>query len=255
MKACRITVQFIILLFFAGQSYGQQSYRDYHSQSKHEKRLSKKTYFLFGLPIMNLNLHQHYMLKSWPIDTVIDFKQKSSSSWSIGGGFFFNLIRLNDKNSIALDAGVAFSLYQWKVDKAKYASLAYDDANARSIMLEVPICIQYKHGGEATLNPKNKFLFSGGIGAAPTFTSNSYSIVKSGGFRFRPFVMVEAGMHFGMAMKIRAAYFPLSTTYIDVKGKALEGNEGTVSVEAKGTGNFVFSLIVLPASRHWGDHI
>lgn len=205
-----------------------------------------------GLPTMTLDLRQHFYLDHAPYDTIINFSQKSTSSWSVGGGYYFNLVKFNKKTSFALDASLYLTIYQWNMQKAKYAGLENDDANAKSIMLELPIALLYKYGGEVNFDREHRFLFSAGGGIAPSFVGSSYSITNSGGMKFRPFVIAEAGAFWGIATKLRATYYPVSTEYIR-DSAALPLDDGTVKVVANGTGNFMLSLLIYIYSSRWGD--
>lgn len=246
-------------------SHRYQHYKSYSSYNDNGKRTLQKMYAAFHLPMMMLDIDQKYVLnrnipKTSPyylpsIDTAIYLNKKSSSSLGVSGGFFYKIAKLNDKQMIALDVSMGINYYQWSFGTVKYSTVDSVSDNAMSLQINLPICLMFKSGGEVSLNPEDKLLFSIGAGFAPTFAGTQYIGTSSAFFKLRPFVMTEVGAHIGIAIKLRATYFPGVIAYIDNTDKDLPNSteNGHLTLTANGSANFVLSLILLPYSNRWGE--
>lgn len=246
-----------------GNHYHYRPARAYSSYDSKGKKWLKRQFIAVHLPSMNLELDSKYMTGASgsygtgpAIDTAIFLNKKSSSSFGVSSGSFFPIARWNEKDMLAIEWSVAFMWYQFKYGKVYYSPVDYITDNASFLNVSMPIGLVYKNGGEVSLDPKNKVLFSFGGGFEPTFILGGYNSAGGASFKIRPYLMAELGMFFGIAAKIRATYYPGSVVMINDAGEHdMTGGSGNgqFSVYATGTNNFVLSLAILPYSFHWGD--
>ncbi len=87
----------------------------------------------------------------------------------------------------------SFFYYQWEPGKVSYSSIDAVSDNPFSFQVGMPLALLYKSGGEVSLNPENKTLFSIGAGFGPTLLLSGYGAAGSDLFKLRTFAMAEVG--------------------------------------------------------------
>lgn len=252
---------------FAYGQFGRPYYhqRSYSSYGEKGRTWLKRAYISASLPFMTMEMDsklvldrsaaQTYNTPGPSVDTAIYLNKKCSGSYGFSVGTFFPLAKFNDHQMLALDVAFGGYTYTFDYGPVKYSSVDIVTDKAFFYLFDWPVGLQYKSGGEVNLDPEKKLLFSIGAGFDPTLTLGGYDAAGGAMFRIRSFVMTEIGVHFGIAMKIRATWYPGSIVMIDDTegGTTLPNNYGTFTVNGTGSGNFLLSLVVLQNSMHWGD--
>lgn len=226
-----------------------------------------RAYFGIDYPMMTLNMQTSYQIdrSSVPgntlpnVDTTINISKKSPSALGIKnvigfiGGLSFKLAKTSDNSILALDVATALDFYSWNIGTVKYSG--YDSATGIVFCLQenLPIALMYKLGPEASLSRKDKTLFSIGAGFCPSVAFTSYDQTDGGYFKIRTFLVAELGINFGVALKLRATYYPSAVTFLNYSGNDLPGytTNGNQTVTANGSGNFVLSLAIMLKSNRW----
>ncbi len=225
-----------------------------------------RSYFGIDYPMMTLTMQQNYTIdrsalpNSGPsVDTTINISKKSPSKPGIKnvigmiGGLSFKLAKTGKNSILALDVAGAIDLYTWNIGTVRYS--VYDSAVSSVFCVQgnIPIALMLKVGPEATLDSKDKTMFSIGAGFCPSFADASYDQSDGGYFKLRAFLVTELGINFGMALKLRAVYYPGTVTFLNYTGNDLPGynTNGNQTVTASGSGNFVLSLVIMLRSNQW----
>jgi len=263
----------LAFIFCTGVAYGQFGYspyrheRSYSSYGEKGKTWLKRAYLSASLPFMNLELDSKLNINRTvsagqpsygpSVDTSIYLNKKCSGSYGFAAGSFFPIARINDHQMIALDCSFGGYIYEFNYGIVNYSSIDIVTDKADFYLFDLPICLQYKSGGEVKLDPEQKVLFSIGGGFDPTLTLGGYNSAGGALFKIRPFVMTEIGLYFGLAAKIRFTYYPGTIIMVNDTEDGLSGNNnsgsGTFTVLGTGSGNFLVSLVILYHSTHWGD--
>ncbi len=267
----------ICFYFISNTSYGQfhyAHYRPYSSYSKKGKIGLQRYYIGYGLSSMKVDILQHfYTLPPNPYDpgtrndpnpppmydTTIHLTRKSTQSWSCTGGSFYPLVKSGKNGMFALDVNCTVSLFNYEVGDIKYTPTTYITEHSFSEQASIPFALAFKSGGDVNRNKKDKFMFTFGIGIAPTM---SISKVVSPDLQFtaRKFLMVEMGYFAGIAWKVRCTYYTGTMTIINTTDQSFEyissgtiqGNDEMKST-VTGKSCFNISLMCMPFSWHWGE--
>jgi hypothetical protein len=258
------TAQTSIAQFRGGGRYYASHYAHYDEYDPIKRKGLKRQYLAFSYPMSTIQLD--YIYKEHPqngqkFDTSIHLSKKSSVAYGFSGGSFAKIAKLgNAKQMLAFDWSIGGAYYTYNL--VDYQDAAGDDLSltALTMLFEAPLGLQYKTGGEASLNPKDKLLFSMGAGVAPTVAITGFAFSNDAGgdvgadivFKLRSYVMAEVGMYFGVAMKVRAMYYVKPFTLYKREEGDLE--TGQISATLTSNSNIVVSLIILPFSPKWKDY-
>ncbi len=264
VSAILIIAQTTFAQFRSGGRYYASNYMHYDEYDPIKKKALKRQYLAFSYPMSTIQLD--YIYKEHPkygqkFDTSINLSKKSSIAYGFSGGSFAKIAKLgNARQMLAFDWSIGGAYYTYNL--VDYQDAAGDDLSltALTMLFEAPLCLQYKTGGEASLNPKDKMLFSLGYGVAPTCAITGFAFSNDAGgdvgadivFKLRSYVMAEMGMYFGVAMKVRAMYYVKPFTLYKREEGDLE--TGKVSATLTGNSNIVLSLIILPFSPKWKEY-
>jgi len=269
IPALLLFITFLLPFSLVAQFGPPQHYqsRSYNSYSDQQKLWMQRMYITFGLPVMNLELDsklvidrssaQSYNSAGPSVDTSVYQNKNSSGSYGFSCGTFFPLAKFNDRQMLALDVSVGEYIYNFSMPPVYYSSVDVATGPATFYMTEIPIGLMYKSGGEVTLNPKNKLLFSIGGGLMPSISWGGYNSAGATTFKLRSYLSAEMGYYFGIAVKLRFNYYPGTFVMVNQSnyGLANEPNGyGTYNVIASGSGNYMISLVYLYESRHWKDN-
>lgn len=256
------SVQISRAQFRAGGRYASQ-YMHYDEYDPIKKKALKRQYVAFSYPMSTIQLdyvYQEHPKFGQKFDTSINLSKKSSVAYGVSVGSFAKIAKIDKKQMIAFDWSFGGAYYTYNL--VDYQDAGGDELSltALTILFEAPLGLQYKSGGEASLNPKDKFLFSMGAGFAPTFAITGFAFSNDAGgdvgadavFKLRSYVMAEMGMYFGVAMKIRAMYYVSPFTLYHREEGDIE--EGRINATLTGNNNIVVSLLILPFSMKWKEY-
>ena len=190
------------------------------------------------------------------VDTSINLNKKCSGSYGFSSGTFFPITKINDHQMIALDASCGGYIYIFDYGPVKYSSVDLVKDKSDFYLFDLPIALMYKSGGEVSLDPEKKLLFSIGAGFDPTLVLGGYNSAGGALFKIRSFLTMEIGAYFGIAMKMKATYYPGTLITINDTESGLSDAPdayGTFTVNGSAQGSFLLSLVFLYHSRHWKD--
>lgn len=255
-----------LVVFFAAEvshaqmgRYYATNYRHFDEYGTKKKKWLKRQYISLGMAFMNMEYSGKYREHPYVgnyTDTAIYLNKASSSSYCFGVGSFANLARIQKKQMLAFDWSFGVHLYNFKlVDRDDPVDGKYT-LNAATMMFEMPVGLSYRSGGEASLDPKDKMLFTAGVGFAPSVALTaliSSTLLSAAGvqFKMRPYITADMGYFFGVAMKAKVTYY---LTPLELMNK-LDGDihTGQSSLTLTGSSNFVVSLVILPFSFKWNE--
>jgi len=256
------TAQVATAQFRGGSRYASQ-YMHYDEYDPIKKKGLKRQYIAFSYPMNTIQLdyiYQEHPKYGQKFDTSIHISKKSSVSYGVSAGSFAKIVKIDAKQMIAFDWSFGGAYYTYNLVDYQQVDGEALSLTALTMLFEAPLGLQYKSGGEASLNPKDKLLFSIGAGVAPTVAITGFAFSNDAGgdvgadivFKLRSYVMAEMGMYFGFAMKVRAMYYVSPFTLYKREEGDIE--TGRVSATLTGNSNIVVSLIILPFSMKWKEY-
>ncbi len=249
----------VLILLFASNAQGQRlfrAYSRYQHSSKAGKKMWQRYYMGAGVCAMNVELTQHYTDDIYAKS--LKMKVKSSSSYTVTEGFYFPFAKPHHDASFGLDIASTVNLFNYNVGTIAYSPETSITETGLCYQVLLPMCIVYKSGGEAILNKKSKFLFTAGVGVAPSY-SISKIVTPDLQFSARKFIMAEMGYFAGLAFKLRATvYFGTLTLVNTTEGDlsyatALKGVDyGYIDNKVMGKTGATLTLSLMPFSWDWG---
>lgn len=249
----------IILLLLACSAHGQyrRSLQDFYlSKSIGSGRLWKRLYGGIGKFYIPAEMTFKYVAIDYRDNTTIDttFKKhtRSRESWTAHLGTFVPISMVSDNSMIALNVEFV----------GRSVSLAYDSLlflgetkfmnPLETYMVGMPISIEYRQGGEVSLDRKDKMIFAFGGGIVPCIVnSDDYNRVKP--YKFTPFIKAEIGFVAGMAFKLRGTYYLGKSKYPNSSFFNTNdiGAYDELHISTEGTNGYSFSLIISPFAWAW----
>jgi hypothetical protein len=204
-------------------------------------KLYKRLSLGYGMHFVNNTLDVTYSENSTTAKRTLNIKGEESMAVFLST--FFELGRISDNSAIALDLGVAANMFTFRHDTliTKAGPVQQD---IPITFLAVPISIDFKTGGEVTLNKEQRTVFSGGIGIAPSMIQNDI------GSRIgaAPFVKLEAGFLAGMVFKVRGMLYMGQARYIN--DEALTSGPYT-SRKSSGPFGASVGIVIVPFAFGW----
>ena len=173
-------------------------------------------------------------------------------------GYFYPMFYVGRANAFGLEAGASAYEYRYNVGPLTYAPgyLLTDQSFIGKIGF--PIGFVYKSGGPASLNKRDKVVFSLGCGLSPTMTIGKI-IAADTRFEARRYVMAEFGVLMGLAWIVRVTFYPGQTMLINQPGNDLSSVSkwvspapgGTMDVLATSSNELILSVGMMPFSWAW----
>jgi hypothetical protein len=186
------------------------------------------------------------------IDTTLKKNTRSRQAWVAHIGTFFPIDMLTDNSMIAVNVELV----------ARSVSLAYDSllffgsskfmSPTPAYMVGLPICFEYKRGGEVSLDKKDRSLFTVGAGIVPCIVnSDDYNAVTP--YKFIPFIKAEIGFVAGIGFKLRGMAYFGKTKYSGSNFYGLNniGANDELHTTTEGGNGYSLSLIIMPFSWSW----
>ena len=198
-------------------------------------------------------LHSH-LTPFDDVDTSFDCEVKGKA-WGIAYGTYFPLAAISEKSLLTFYLGLNVNIYRWRADslffaeKAPRSTYVYKD-DGFGFLVGLPIGLDYKTGGEATLDKSDKFSFTAGGGIMPTAAVGGLSYWGQAKIKLIPYIKAEIGMHAGIEWKVRAMYMlrsPMGFTDIN------HDLEGILQSQAEFQTNdrLMISVLLMPFSWDW----
>jgi hypothetical protein len=240
-----------ILSFVTFNASAQQRYYfyvPYENMSERQQLSAQRGYIGFSYPSMSINATGHYRdpgsYGANVFDTSFSINKRTSFGIGVVWGGFLRLADYRNGGQLALDIALSAEYCSLKLDEIPGTTFGSDGSISKYAL---PICLMYKHGAEAELDRSKKFMYSVGIGIQPARLSFKYYSVNTDMWKFRPYLLAECGVFAGIAMKLRATYYPLSTVLHNTSGTA----DKTLYANVTGSSETVVSLLFMLRSYHW----
>lgn len=168
---------------------------------------------------------------------------------------YIPLAKLSRTSCLAFDWGVTAMMMTDGTDRVVLQSGSTYDFSILYIQVAMPLCLEYKYGGEAIYDKSEAFSFTFGAGLFPSLTSAALG--NSGKISGAISPMVKAGLGFfaGVEWKITASY-------IGQSGALYTGRQGDAGLESAPDGSIYtirsgpsvqIGLSVMPFSFDWDD--
>lgn len=190
------------------------------------------------------------------IDTTIQTSARLKNNITGYLGVSIPLSRITPKTMVSFDIEANVIMGEISYDTFEVNKVYTTDYYSESMpfmMVSGPISVNYKYGGDATLNKEDKFMASIGAGIAPAYITvdplsggSQEALVKA-----VPFAKAELGFFLGVAWKLRASYFMGQYDLIDVRADNINSATGMLSKQYSGPLGYNFSLKVYPLSFLW----
>jgi hypothetical protein len=192
------------------------------------------------------------------LDTNFNVGVRAKKSMSGYINTYIKVANVSPRSVISLDLGFTYTgftfqhdsmtLFTYNKDSLRYERSDYREEYPVTIM-SVPISVDFRTGGEATLSKEHRTSFAGGIGVAPSFVTvetNEESQVK-----MIPFIKAEAGFFLGIEFKLRGMMYLGQANYLDNKVADGAGVVGTTARKSSGGYGGTISLAIMPFSMKW----
>jgi len=270
---------FVITYLFINSAYSQfDSYRDrnyvkYEMEhfggfsSAHQARL-KRYFGGFSVPTMGINLNVQYsqpatgpnVTPAQPAGVAtVKTKICLTNGYGVQGGTFFPFIYTGAASAIGFEVAASGHVYNYQLSPINLVS-ATISSKTMNMLVGVPIGIEYKSGGEVSMNKRDNSLFTIGCGIEPSlclftlFVNGTTSTV-------REYAMMEFGFYQRLGCKIRITYYSGNVPLINQQNAPLNemvnykttGPSGTMNINATGTHEFNFALLFLPFAGKWDN--
>lgn len=194
--------------------------------------------------------------KSNGMSATIERDLTAGSSMYFEDNYFFLLSGLGEKSTLTLTYGGFAGLMNLVADPVTLEDDVTYKLELPAMVGGIPLSLDYKYGGEATLNKHDKTLFTLGLGVAPGFYMN-YNDLTPMPFRAVPFVKAELGFFCGLAFKLKASTFLARGNYLNyveyyrLSDDDVAAPDRELEVRSKGSLGYSLTLMVMPFSFDW----
>lgn len=238
---------------FAQSSYRTRMQDFYMAKSIRGNKMVQRISLGIGKTFIpgTISLHYAGIPDSSYVDTVIEMRAKSRGSVTAHLGVYFPISIVSDNSMLVLNIEGMFNMTTMTHDTIYFSDSAKLIKPFRTIRGGLPISLEYRMGGDVSLNREDAALFTIGGGICPTMV-NTYDEAVIPRYKFIPFVKVEAGFVAVAAIKLRAMYYFRSSLYR--KGEeiiSVRHNTDYLSSEYRGSNGFSLSIIIMPFSWKW----
>ncbi len=187
-----------------------------------------------------------------PINVDANIRLKTRHSYVIHAGTFFPIFLITDNSILALNVEGMMSYADLTVDSVAFAAKRVYRKSEQIIIGGAPISLDYKTGGDVSLSKANKTMFTIGGGVMLAGFTNYLSEPRTP-FKAIPFVKMEAGVVFGVAMKFRATFYFGDAHFIDRNTYNVIYGDLPDYLHTKTNTGFGYNLsfILMPFSYNW----
>ena len=193
------------------------------------------------------------------LDTSFSTEIKTVGGFGVTMGTHFPIVQLGEKSCLAITLDYLYNFMLWDGKTSSFNSFndslgtyIYDyDSPISGVTghMGLPVGVDFKYGGEATLDKGNKFSMSVGTGLYPSLNATVFDFDAGAQFKLQPYLKGEVGIHAGITFKIRALYTFGRINYInwseDISGFDYFQTNGA-SLTSKS--QLTLSLILMPFS-------
>lgn len=198
------------------------------------------------------------------IDTTFSRNVKSKGGFGITLGHYFPISKLSDKSSLNIGVDFLYNFLVWDAEMVNMEDYDYTTGeynnygsnyviSAATVHWGLPVGIDYKYGGEATLNRSNRMSLTLGTGFYPSMNLTVFETNAGAKFKLQPYLKAEVGIFAGINFKVRALY---SFGKLDYISYSETDNGDTYSYESSASliskSCLTLSIMVMPGSFKWG---
>ncbi len=221
----------------------------------------------YSFPMTTATYTQHY--KSYNeysddnLDTTMSKNVRTKGGFGITLGHFFPVAKMGEKSSLNISIAFLYNLLVWDADLVSVDG--YDEStgsysyntnyviSAATVHWGLPMGVDFKTGGEATLDRSNRMSLTLGTGVYPSMNLTVFETNAGAKFKIQPYLKADVGIFAGINWKVRALYSFGKLDYIGYK----ESDEGSsysseYSTSLVSKSCLTLSLIVMPGSFKWG---
>ena len=166
-------------------------------------------------------------------------------------GTYFPIVIVSDNSMLVISIEGMANMTTMTHDTVFFSDSAKFIKPFKSLRAGMPLSLDYRLGGDVSLNRSDGALFTLGVGICPTIV-NTFDEAVVPRYKFIPFIKAEAGFVAVVAVKLRAMYYFRSSVYR--KGDEeyfMNDHYDYLHTEYKGSNGFSLSVIVMPFSWKW----
>jgi hypothetical protein len=158
-------------------------------------------------------------------------------------GSYIPMGNLGSTSCLALDWGIAATIYNGSTGRITTARGGTYQYSIMNWQFMVPLCLDFKYGGEAIYDKSERFSFTMGAGLIPSLSvvaiSGALSSAHKIAGRISPVIKAELGFFAGLEWKVKASY-------VYRKGNDLKSTPED-SKSGPGPDGSIFTLTTTPA--------
>lgn len=174
---------------------------------------------------------------------------------SINAATHFPITNITERSILTLGFGAIANVFSWELGNMTADTLVLGSSPASGFQIGIPVGLEYKAGGEATLDKADKVSITLGAGICPTFHAAHIDNgdINQSKFNIQPYLKAELGFFAGIEWKIKAMYLMKSTKVIDYStGDPNLNSTIQYSNSQFKTGSiFTVGLAIMPFSWDW----
>jgi len=171
-------------------------------------------------------------------------------------GSYTPLGNLGSKSCLAFDWGIAATILQDNTGEVYTRSPRSEGVYESTIMhwdFAVPLCLDFKFGGEAIFDKSEAFSFTFGAGLQPSLAMGGVASTSKMVASISPMIKAEIGFFAGLQWKIKASYIYRSgNIYKAENGDAgMESKPESSVITITSTPSFNLGISFMPFSYDW----
>jgi hypothetical protein len=196
------------------------------------------------------------------LDTTMSKDAKTKGGFGVTLGTHFPIVHMSETSCLAISLDFLYNLLVWDADMVKIegydastGEYSYNSSyipSAATVHMGLPIGIDYKTGGEASLDRSNRMSFTFGTGFYPSLNATIFENNAGAKMKIQPYLKAELGVFGGVNWKLRALYSFGRLEYIDYSSSLSgTGYEYSESASLISKSSLSLSLMVQPFSFGW----
>lgn len=252
----------LIMLIIVTSTYAQSGYRHplqdyYYKKNIDNRRIWQRISLSVGKHYIPGKIDLHYIgvPDSQFYDTTLTRSIKSKRSYIVHLGTYFPIAIVSDQSMLVFNVELMASTTTIAYDMVMFADSGKFMHPFETYRVGIPLSLEYRLGGDVTLNKRNKSMFSVGVGILPSL-NNSDDYGHRPPYKILPFVKAELGFFALVAVKVRAVGYFGNTDYVysELYNVAQGGRGDYLKAEARGGNGFNLSVVVMPFSFKWNTY-
>jgi hypothetical protein len=204
-------------------------------------------------------------LNAGSTDTSVSKNVKTKGGFGFTLGSYFPVAQMGEKSSLNIGVDFLYNLLVWDAQMIDVSGYDYETGSynyttnyvisAATVHWGLPVGIDFKTGGEATLDRSSRLSMTLGTGLYPSLNLTVFETNAGAKFKMQPYLKAEAGIFAGINWKVRALYSFGKLEYIgysDTEGGSSYAYQSSASLMSKSS--LTLSVLVMPGSFKWGKN-